>query len=122
MKACPFCAEDIQDAAVVCKHCGRNLTANVGAITATITNQDRSLPDYYKQTFAKFDAAGGTSVSAWNWAAFLFGALWYLGKGMLLYAVLMIVAVVATAGFAAIPIWIYAGARGNFDYYKSRRK
>jgi uncharacterized protein (DUF983 family) len=26
MKTCPFCAEaDLKDAAVVCKHCGRNM-------------------------------------------------------------------------------------------------
>lgn len=27
MKTCPFCAEQIQDAAVVCKHCSRDVPA-----------------------------------------------------------------------------------------------
>lgn len=38
MKKCPYCAEQIQDAAVVCKHCGRNLNPT-GVKPAAATNE-----------------------------------------------------------------------------------
>jgi hypothetical protein len=43
MKKCTFCAEEIQDAAVVCKHCGRDLAKAEAPAVVKLTGRNRVL-------------------------------------------------------------------------------
>ena len=63
--------------------------------------------------------------AGWNWWAFLFGPLWYFykgmfGKGLLLAVVAMLGAF--TFGISTLISWIYAGDKGNEDYYVHRKR
>jgi len=49
MKKCPFCAEDIQDDAIKCKHCGEFLNASASPRVAK-----EKLPWYFRTGFIVF--------------------------------------------------------------------
>ena len=46
MKKCPFCAEEIQDAAIKCKHCGEFLDAS-----SRMSLAGKNLPWYFRTSF-----------------------------------------------------------------------
>jgi len=69
---CPFCAEDIQDAAIVCKHCGRDLPATARSEVPSPPEPTQTAARHQKPQFSKgfgrlitLLIGGGVILLAW---------------------------------------------------------
>jgi hypothetical protein len=83
---------------------------------------DLNVDEHYRRKFSAFDARGGSFVASWNWPAFLFGVFWYLYRGMWAKALIIFAIVLISGGFMGIPLAIYVGLAGNYDYYLLKRR
>ena len=100
MKKCPFCAEEIQDEAVKCKHCGEYLDKPKEA--------PAKAPWYYK---------GSSMVVAFLVAGpFMLPMVWFNPKLSLLKKVLL-TAVIIVVTYLLIQ-WMAATYRHMFDFSK----
>jgi hypothetical protein len=62
VKKCPYCAEAIQDEAIVCKHCGRELTGVMSSGPRTVPPQERR-----RWTLVKVLVAGFAIILMIGW-------------------------------------------------------
>jgi hypothetical protein len=72
----------------------------------------------YGPVFQSFDDYGGAFKATWNWAAFLFGPLWYFSKGLWAKGLLFLLLDSLTGGI----VHFIAAMFANYDYYLLARK
>lgn len=120
---CQACGVKMNPNQEICIKCGVRLkTIQLRNESSILKTNFDSLGEYYKEEFDEIYRSDETYKGKWNWAAFLFGPLWALTKGVWLAPIISIVASLFTGGIAAVVYWFIYGARGNYMYYCSNAK
>ncbi|HNI11210.1 MAG TPA: DUF2628 domain-containing protein [bacterium] len=112
---CKNCGVEIANEAVICVKCG--VATSNSMIGQALNTNFSGLPLYYQEEFTKIKDSNESYKGKWNWAAFFFGGIWGLTKGVWLPFLIAIVASIVTCGAAAIVYLFVFPLRGNWMYY-----
>ncbi len=82
----------------------------------------RALTPYYQDEFQKIHSSNESYKGKWNWAAFLFGPIWALTKGLWVSALTALIVTLVTGGFGGVVYWFIFAIRGNYVYYTNHVK
>lgn len=126
---CTSCGTAIQNGNRFCGKCGTALTTSpvppVSSSMAVPSPQVQiqatnfvGLSEYYQNEFRMIESSGERYQGKWNWAAFFFGAIWALTKGLWVPALICFVGSIFTGGIVGVIYWFIFGARGNYMHYR----
>jgi hypothetical protein len=113
---CQECGAETKPNQELCIKCGVRLIIT-GEAGVHLRTDFAGLDKYYQDEFGKIYETNEGYKGKWNWAAFFFGPIWALTKGLWLAPVIAIGAALVTYGIAGVVYGFIFAARGNYMYY-----
>jgi len=115
--ACGACGAVQAEGSQFCSKCGASQSQGPATSQPSTAELFAGFSPYYQREFTQIKSSGEAYKGKWNWAAFLFGGIWALTKGLWLPTLICFVGAIFTGGIVGVGYWFVFGARGNYMYY-----